>query len=87
MQKWLWIILHQRFSSYTTAFLKNVEAFKAKRPDVFLKRLVADVQVDCTVKVHHCLLKIYELRPWCWLCMWLGEFAEKSRFLSIIFTS
>jgi hypothetical protein len=37
MQKWLWIILHQRFSSYTTAFLKNVVAFHLKHRRVFFK--------------------------------------------------
>ena len=37
MQKWLWIILHQRFSSYTTVFLKNVVAFHLKHRRVFFK--------------------------------------------------
>lgn len=37
MQKWLWIILHQRFSSYTTAFLKNAVMFYLKDDGVFKK--------------------------------------------------
>ena len=37
MQKWLWIILHQRFSSYTTAFLKNAVMFYLKDGGVLKK--------------------------------------------------
>ena len=35
--KVVWIILHQGFSSYTTAFLKNVVAFHLKHRRVFFK--------------------------------------------------
>lgn len=44
------------FWKKNTAFLKNVEAFEAKRPDVFLKRLGVGSAGKLHHKIHHFLL-------------------------------